>query len=98
MEALDEIRREVWREARQELQAVAKQHPEKPGIPRENDPDTAIIQTAREKAEEIRNSDYTHGKVPESLTEKPQIRLAMIAENNSRLYRACCLKETSEAP
>ena len=94
MDALDEVRREVWREAYQESQAIVKQHPGKPGRPKENDPDTAIIRAAREKADAIKNSAYTLGKAPENLTEKQQIRLAMIAENNNRLYRAYRMKET----
>ena len=46
------------------------------------------------KAEEIKNSAYALGKAPEHLTEKQQTRIAMIAENNSRLYRAYRMKET----
>jgi transposase len=34
------------------------------------------------------------GKAPEHLTENQQTRIAMIAENNSRLYRAYRMKET----
>ena len=94
MEALDEVRREVWREAYKESETIARQHPRKAGRPKEDDPNTAIIRAAREKAEEIKNSAYTLGKAPENLTEKQQIKLAMIAENNNRLYRAYRMKET----
>lgn len=94
MEALDDVRREAWREACKESEAIAKQHPRKPGRPKEGDPNTAIIRAAREKAEEIKNSAYALGKAPENLTEKQQIKLAMIAENNNRLYRAYRMKET----
>ncbi len=93
MEALDEVRREVWREAYNEAQKLVKQNPRKAGRPKENDPETTAIRKAKAKAEEIKNSAYALGKAPENLTEKQQLRLEMIAQNNDRLYRAYRLKE-----
>ena len=93
MEALDEVRREVWREAYNEAQQLAKKHPRKAGRPKGDDPETAILRTAKAKAEEIKNSAYALGKAPENLTEKQQLRVEMIAENNNRLYRAYRMKE-----
>lgn len=93
MEALDEVRREVWREAYNEAERLAKENPRKAGRPKEDDPTTAMLRAARAKAEEIKNSAYALGKAPEHLTEKQQIRMAMIAENNNRLYRAYRMKE-----
>ena len=78
MEALDEVRREVWREAYSEAVQLAKKHPRGKGRP---------------KAEEIKNSTYALGKAPEHLTENQQSKVAMIAENNKRLYRAYRMKE-----
>ena len=94
MEALDEVRREVWREAYNEAVQLAKEHPRKKGRPRADDAGSAIVKAARAKADEIKNSAYALGKAPEHLTENQQAKVAMIAENNSRLYRAYRMKET----
>ncbi len=94
MEALDEVRREVWREAYSEAVQLAKEHPRKKGRPRADDAGSAMVKAAKAKAEEIKNSAYALGKAPEHLTEKQQAKVAMIAENNSRLYRAYRMKET----
>lgn len=94
MEALDEVRREVWREAYSEAVQLAKAHPRRKGRPRENDAEAAIVKAARTRADEIKNSAYALGKAPEHLTENQQAKVAMIAENNNRLYRAYRMKET----
>ena len=93
MDALDEVRREVWREAYDEVQQLRKEHPCKAGRPKEDDAEASILRAAKKKAEEIKNSAYALGKAPENLTEKQQLRLEMIAQNNDRLYRAYRLKE-----
>jgi len=93
MEALDEVRREVWREAYSEAQQLAKENPRKAGRPKENDFNAAKVKAAKVKAEEIKNSAYALGKAPEHLTEKQQLRVEMIAKNNNRLYRAYRMKE-----
>ncbi|WP_455056635.1 ISL3 family transposase [Jutongia sp.] len=93
MEALDEVRREVWREAYSEAVQLAKEHPRKKGRPKADDEEAAIVKVAKAKAEEIKNSAYALGKAPEHLTENQQTKVAMIAENNSRLYRAYRMKE-----
>ncbi len=94
MEALDEVRREVWREAYNEAVQLAKEHPRRKGRPRADDAESAMVKAAKAKAEEIKNSAYALGKAPEHLTENQQAKVAMIAENNSRLYRAYRMKET----
>lgn len=94
MEALDEVRREVWREAYNEAKQLEKTHPRTAGRPKEADPTTAILRAARAKADEIKNSALALGKAPEHLTEKQELRIQMIAENNNRLYRAYRMKET----
>lgn len=93
MEALDEVRREAWRNAYNEAQQLAKENPRKTGRPKENDADATKIKAARAKANEIKNSAYALGKAPENLTENQQLRVEMIAKNNNRLYRAYCMKE-----
>ena len=94
MEALDEVRREAWREACHEAAEAAKAHPRRQGRPKAGDAENAIINAAKAKADEIKNSAYALGKAPEHLTESQQAKVAMIAENNSRLYRAYRMKET----
>ena len=93
MEALDEVRREVWREAYAEFINLSKEHPRKKGRPKADDPEAAILNAAKAKADEIKNSAYALGKAPENLTEKQQNRIAMIAGSNKRLYRAYQMKE-----
>ena len=63
----------------------------KKGRPKDGDPNTAILNVA--KADEIKNSAQALGKAPENLTENQQNRVAMIAEDNNRLYRAYRMKE-----
>lgn len=93
MDALDEVRREAWREAHSEAQKLAKGHPQKPGRPKAGDEDAAAVSAAKAKADEIKNSAHALGKAPEHLTEKQQLRLEMTASNNPRLYRAYRIKE-----
>ncbi len=52
MEALDEVRREVWREAYSEAVRLAKEHPRKKGRPRADDAESAMVMAAKAKAEE----------------------------------------------
>ena len=94
MEALDEVRREVWREAHAQALQAAKDHPRGKGRPKADDTEARIVAAARAKAEEIKNSAYALGKAPEHLTDSQQAKIAMIAENHNRLYRAYRIKET----
>ena len=93
MEALDEVRREIWGEAYAEVKRLKKENPRSPGRPKADDPVSAEIKAATKKAKEIKNSAYALGKAPEHLTEKQELRVQMIAENNDRLYRAYRMKE-----
>ena len=93
MDALDEVRREIWNEAYAEVKRLKKENPRSPGRPRADDSVNAEIKAATKKAEEIKNSAYALGKAPEHLTEKQELRVQMIAENNDRLYRAYRMKE-----
>ena len=66
---------------------LAKEHPRKKGRPKADDEEAAIVK-AKAKAE-IKNFAYALGKAPEHLIMKTsRQRVLMIAENNSRLYRA----------
>ena len=93
MDALDEVRREVWNDAYDEVKRLKKEHPRKAGRPKEGDPIAEEIRAAVANAEEIKNSAYALGKAPEHLTEKQELRVQMIATNNDRLYRAYRMKE-----
>ena len=93
MEALDEVRREAWREAYNEFSRLSKQHPRRKGRPKANDPETAMLNAAKAKADEIKDSAYALGKAPEHLTKNQQNKVAMIAKSNRRLFRAYQMKE-----
>ncbi len=73
--------------------SLPKRIPERKGVPRQT-MQSLRLRAARAKAEEIKNSAYALGKAPEHLTENQQTKVAMIAENNNRLYRAYRMKET----
>jgi len=94
MDALDEVRRESWREAYAQVKELSKANPRNPGRPKEDGPATQKISQASEKADQIKNSSYALGKAPEHLTEKQQMRVEMISKTNKRLYRSYCLKES----
>ena len=93
MEALDEVRREAWRDAHAQAKAIAKEHPQDKGRPKKGDPGAAMVKAARKKAEEIKGSTYALGKAPENLTDNQRIRLEMITNANNRLCRAYVMKE-----
>ena len=93
METLDDVRRGIWREAYNEANRLAKEHPKGRGGPKSGDKDTAGIAAARDKAEQIKNTAYALRKAPEHLTERQQIKIEMIALEHPMLYRAYRLKE-----
>ena len=93
MEALDEVRREVWRDAYTQAQTLAKEHPRGRGRPKADDANSAMIAAAQAQASEIKNSVFALGKAPENLTDNQQQRIAIIAETHPLLYRAYRIKE-----
>ncbi len=93
MEALDEVRREAWREAHAKAVQAEKANPRGRGRPKADVPEAQSIADAKAKAEQIKKSTFTLGKAPEHLTENQKLKLAMIAENDKRLYRAYSMKE-----
>ena len=94
MDALDEVRREVWREAYTEAKQLRKESPVMRGRPKANDAGVQTVRQAKAKADQIKGSTYALGKAPENLTESQQIRLEMIQKENPRLYRAYRIKES----
>ena len=85
-EALDEVRRGAWNDAR----ALARSEPKRGrGRPRADAPP----RPGSERAKALKGARYSLWKNPENLTENQQVKLAWIAATDPRLYRAYLLKE-----
>ncbi len=85
-DALDELRRQAWNDARQ----AARQEPKRGrGRPRTG----ATGQPARERAESLKRARYALWKNPENLTAHQQAKLAWTAKTDPRLHRGYLLKE-----
>ena len=93
-QALDELRKEAWRDVNNELKVLKKEVNRGRGRPASDDESSRVLNAAKEKAREIKNSRYALGKAPEHLTENQEVRLAKIQAGDSRLYRAYLLKES----
>lgn len=93
MDALDEVRREAWRDAHEQATQLARETKRKPGRPSKDDAEAAKVREAKQKANSIKKSAYALGKAPENLTESQKVKLEMIAVKNKQLYRAYQLKE-----
>lgn len=86
-EALDEVRRTAWNDARKAAQAnETKRGRGRPAKDAPARPDSA-------RATRLKNSRYALWKNPENLTEKQQAKLAWIVQTDPRLGRAYYLKE-----
>jgi len=85
-EALDEVRRQSWNQAR----AQARSEPQRSiGRPRKDAPP----RPACERAKALKGARYSLWKNPENLTENQQVKLEWIAKTDPRLHRAYLLKE-----
>lgn len=85
-DALDEVRRGAWNDAR----ALARQEPKRGrGRPRADAPP----RPASERAKGYKGARYALWKNPENLTDNQQVKLAWIATTDPKLYRAYLLKE-----
>jgi len=85
-EALDEVRRGAWNDAR----ALARSEPKRG---RGRPPADAPPRPGSERAKGLKGARYSLWKNPENLTENQQIKLAWIAATDPKLYRAYLLKE-----
>ena len=85
-EALDEVRRGAWNDAR----ALARAEPKRPrGRPAADAPP----RPGSERAKALKGARYSLWKNPENLSENQRIKLTWIAATDPRLYRAYLLKE-----
>jgi len=85
-DALDEVRRDAWNDAR----VVARAEPKRGrGRPRGDAPP----RPGSELAKALKGARYSLWYNPENLTENQQVKLAWIAASDPRLYRAYLLKE-----
>ena len=86
-EALDEVRRAAWNDARKAARTTeARRGRGRPAKDAPARPDSA-------RAAGVKNSRYALWKNPENLTEKQQVKLAWIVQTNPTLGRAYYLKE-----
>lgn len=85
-DALDEVRRAAWNDAR----AVARGEPRRgPGRPRADAP----RRPGHQRARGLKHARYALWKNPENLTDRQREKLAWIAKTDPRLHRAYLLKE-----
>ena len=92
-EALDGVRKGLYREAQNEVKKLKKEHPQKPGRPKSDNKAAAALSVAREKVSELKNLKYPLGKAPENLTKLQQITLDRAVALTPRLYRCYVRKE-----
>lgn len=85
-EALDEVRRGAWNDAR----ALARAEPKRG---RGRPPADAPPRPDSERAKALKGARYSLWKNPENLSENQRIKLAWIAATDPGLYRAYLLKE-----
>jgi transposase len=85
-DALDEVRREAWNDARKQARGEPKRGR---GRPRADAPP----RPGSELAKGLKGARYSLWKNPENLTENQQVKLAWIAATDPKLYRAYLLKE-----
>ena len=85
-DALDEVRRQTWNDAR----ALARKEPKRG---RGRPPADAPPRPGNDLAKGLKGARYSLWKNPENLTENQQVKLNWIAATDPRLYRAYLLKE-----
>ena len=85
-EALDEVRRQAWNDAR----ALARTEPRRG---RGRPPADAAPRVGSQRAQRLKHARYALWKNPDNLTTHQRDKLAWIAKTDPRLYRAYLLKE-----
>lgn len=85
-DAVDEVRRGAWNDAR----SLARPEPKRGrGRPRAD----AAPRPGSERATALKGARYSLWKNPENLSENQRVKLASIAATDPKLYRAYLLKE-----
>jgi transposase len=79
--ALDEVRREVWRQARAAGEVASRPH------------GSRVLRLSTGGARDLKRARYTLWKNPGNLTSRQQAKLAWIEKTHPYLYRAYLLKE-----
>lgn len=96
-DALDGVRREEWREAKQAYDA-ARTKRSRPGRPAKGDETPLEVHALKEAADEIKGSRWALVKNPEDLTDAQRVKLESLKKRaGSRLFRAWELKEDLRA-
>jgi len=85
-DALDEVRRQAWNDARKLAQDEPKRGRGRP-------PADAPPRPGSDLAKGLKGARYSLWKNPENLTDHQQVKLTWIAATDPRLYRAYLLKE-----
>jgi len=85
-DALDEVRRETWRQARADGQTRLKAQ------------GSRTVKLSHGGARDLKNARYTLWKNPGNLTTSQQAKLAWIEKSHPYLYRAWLLKEALRLP
>lgn len=86
-EALDEVRRAAWNDARKAAKGPPKRRR------REREPAHAAGKPVTSAAHALKGARYALWKNPENLTERQKAKLAWVAKTDPRLNRAYLLKE-----
>lgn len=85
MQALDDLRKEAWRDANNQLKKLKKEVNRGQGRPAKNDEESKALSAAQEKVKEIKNSRFALGKAPENLTENQQVSLVISLSKSARI-------------
>ena len=85
-EALDQVRRTAWNDARAQARSEPSRRPGRPAA-------DAPARPGHERARSLARARYALWKNPENLTDHQRHKLAWIAKTDPRLHRAYLLKE-----
>jgi len=85
-DALDELRRQAWNDARRDARNEPKRNRGRPTA-------DAAPRPATERAQSLKGARYALWKNPENLTVHQQAKLAWVAKTDPRLHRGYLLKE-----
>jgi transposase len=85
-DALDELRRQAWNDARALARTEGRRHRGRP-------PADAAPRPGHERARALKGARYSLWKNPQNLTDRQQAKLAWVAKTDPRLHRGYLLKE-----